>query len=167
MHEIAKWGKRAGRMQKRRRRLFSPASLSILPQRVSIPLPQGEDEFSSSKQGKESTKHKHKAWAYSIKPRGVMAESKGRESIAPKNPRVQDAKPMSSKGKRYKGKYRLSQKMIFEYLKESRCFRCGGYRYVSCTCIPKKQRKTLTTILVREDTFTRFKLPCSGSLFST
>ena len=141
MHDFAKWGKQAGRMQKRRRRLFSLASLSILPQRVSIPLPQGEDESSSSKQGKGSTKHKHKAQACSTKPGGVMAELKGRDAIVPKGPRTQDAKPLLSKGKRYKGKYRLFQEMITQYLKESRCFRCREYGHVSRTCCPKKQKE--------------------------
>ena len=111
MHEIAKWGKQAGRMQKRRRRLFSHASLLVLPPGVPIPFLQGEDEPSSSKQGKGSTKHMHQARAYSTKPRDVMVESKGREAIALKHPKTQDAKPMSSQGKRYKGKHRLSQEM--------------------------------------------------------
>ena len=46
MHDFAKWGKQ---VRKRRRRLFSPASLLVLPQRVSIPLPQREEKSSSSK----------------------------------------------------------------------------------------------------------------------
>ena len=111
-HEIAKWGKRVGRMQKRRRRLFSSASSSILPPGVPIWFSQGEDKPSSSKQGKGSTKHMHQARAYSTKPRDMMTESKEREAIVPKHPKTQDVKQMSSKGKRYKGKYRLSLEMI-------------------------------------------------------
>ena len=109
-HEYANWEKRARRMQKRRRRLLSSASPSGLPQRISIPMPQGEEEYSSSKWGTGGLKHE--AQGYSTKPREVMAESKGRDAIAPKNPKNQDAKPMSSKGERYKGKNRLSQEMI-------------------------------------------------------
>ena len=95
-------------MQKRRRRLFSLTSPSILPQRVSIPMLQGEEESSSSKQGKVSTKHMHQAGAYSTKPCDVMGESKGREALVPKHPKTQEVKQMSSMGKCYKGKYRLS-----------------------------------------------------------
>ena len=85
MHEIAKWGKRVERMQKRRRRLFSPASPSDLPPKVPIPLLQGEDKHFSSKQGKGSTKYMHQARACSTKPGDVMAESKGREAIVTKH----------------------------------------------------------------------------------
>ena len=114
MHEYADWEKRARRMGKRRRRLFSPASPSVLPQRVSIPMPQGEEEYSSPKQEKGSIKHE--ARAYSTKPHKVMAESKGRDAIAPKDPMTQDAKTMPSKGKRYKGKAKLSQELMNQYL---------------------------------------------------
>ena len=119
-------------MQKKRRRLFSPASPLVLPPRVPIPFLQGEDKPFSSKQGKRSTKHMHQARAYSTKPCDVMAESKGREAIVPKHPKTQDVKQMSSMGKRYKSKCRLSPEMISQHLKESRCFRCGGVR----PCVP-------------------------------
>ena len=71
----------------------------------------------------------------------VMVESKGGEAIAPKHPKTQSDKPKSSKGKCYKGKYRLSQEMMSQYLKESQCFQCGEFGHVSRTCIPKKQKK--------------------------
>ena len=80
----------------------------------------------------------HKAQKYLTKPRDVMVESKGREAIVPKHPKTQDVKQISSMEKCYKGKYRLSPEMIFQYLKESKCFRCGGYGHVSRTHLPKK-----------------------------
>ena len=47
-----------------------------------------------------------------------MAESKGKDAIAPKDLRTQDAKTMPSKGKHYKGKAKLSQEAMTQYLKE-------------------------------------------------
>ena len=154
-------------MQKRRRRLFSFTSPSILLLIVPISLLQGEDKLSSSKHGKGSTKHMHQARAYSTKPHDLMVESKGREAIVPKHPKTQDVKQMSSKGKHYKGKYRLSLDMISQYLKESKCFRCGGCTHVSRNVSQRNKRTTLTKLLVQEDTFKWFKFPYSGSLFST
>ena len=51
--------------------------------------------------------------------RAVMIESKRGKAITPQHPKTQSEKPKSSKGKRYKGKYRHSQEMMSQYLKES------------------------------------------------
>ena len=61
----------------------------------------------------------HQARTSSTTSRAVMVESKGGEAIALKHPKTQSDKPNPSKGKRYKGKYRLSQEMMSQYLKES------------------------------------------------
>ena len=61
----------------------------------------------------------HQARESSTTSRAMMVESKGGEAIAPKHPKTQIDKPKSSKGKRYKGKYRLSQEMMSQYLKGS------------------------------------------------
>ena len=140
-HEIAKWGTCVGRMQKRRRRLFSPASLSMLPPQVPMSLLQEEDNPSSSIQGKRSMKFMHQARTSSTTSCAMIHESKGGEAMAPRHPKTQIDKPKSSKGKRYKGKYKLSQEMMSQYLKESQCFWCGEFGHVSRTCIPKKQKE--------------------------
>ena len=60
--------------------------------------------------------------------------------MAPRHPKTCSDKPKSSKGKHYKGKYKLSQEMMHKYLKESRCFKCGEFGHVTRTCIPKKPK---------------------------
>ena len=109
----------------------------LLPQ-VLIPLLQGEDKPSSSIRGKGSTKLMHQSRTSSTMSRAMIIKSKRGEAISPKHPKTQDVMQMSSTVKRYKGKYKLSQEMISQYLKESKCFKCGGYGHVSHKCLPNK-----------------------------
>ena len=67
-------------------------------------------------------------------------ESKGGDAKVLTQPKTQNAKLKSAKGARYKGKNKLSPKMIAQYLKEGRCFWCGDYGHVSQTCTPKKPK---------------------------
>ena len=87
-HEIAKWGTRVGRMQKRRQRLFSPASPSMLLPRVPVPLLQGEDNPSSSIRGKGSMTLMHHARTSSTTSSALMIESTRGKAIAPKHPKT-------------------------------------------------------------------------------
>ena len=139
-HESAKWGTQVRRMQMRRQSLISPASpLMLLPQDP-IPFLQEEDKPSSSKQGKANKKHLHRAKTPSSPTHAEMVESKGGEAIALMHPKTQSDKPKSTKGARYKGKHKLSQEMMSQYLREGKFFRCRGYGHVSRTCIPKKPK---------------------------
>ena len=92
--------------------IFSCITISFTAKSSYSIIAKGEDELCSSKHGKGSTNHMDQAWAYSNKPRDMMAESKGREAIVSKHPKTQDVKQISSMGERYKGKYRLSLGMI-------------------------------------------------------
>ena len=116
-HESAKWGIRVKEMQKRRQSLLTPASLSKLWPQDPIPCLQEEDKPSSSKQDKATKKHLHKATTPSSTPCAEKVESKGGEAKVLTQPKTQNAKPKSAKGARYKGKNKLSPKMIAQYLK--------------------------------------------------
>ena len=83
---------------------------------------QEEDEPSSSKQDKATKKHLHKATTPSSTPYAEKVESKGGEGKVLTQPKTQNAKSKSAKGARYKGKNKLSPKMIAQYLKEGRYF---------------------------------------------
>ena len=48
---------------------------------------------------------------------------------------------MPSKGKHYKGKAKLYQETMTQYLKEGECFKCGEYGHVTHTCPKKKQKE--------------------------
>ena len=90
----------------------------LLPQ-VPIPLLQKEDKPSSSIRGKGNMTLMHPARTSSTTPHAVMIESKRGKAITPQHPKTQSEKLKSFKGKRYKGKFRLSQEIMSQYLKES------------------------------------------------
>ena len=127
-------------MQKRRQSLISPASPLMLIPPDPIPFLHKEEEPSSSKQGKATKKHLHQTKTPLTPTRAKMVESKGGEAIALTHPKTQSDKPKSAKGARYKGKHKLSQEMMSQYLREGKCFRSGGYKHVSRTFIPKRPK---------------------------
>ena len=77
-------------------------------------------------------------------------ESKGKDAKSSKALRTQDVQKEKLKEKGYKGKSKLSPKVMDQYCKEGKCFKCGECRHILCKC-PKKTQGNKSLIDTQQD----------------